>query len=230
MVYKPRWIDQIFPATCLLCGMAARTGLDACEGCIADLPLNGPACPRCAMPLPAGDICGHCLQHPPLASEAFCAFHYGWPVRELLLRFKTGGELAAGRMLAEVMARRIDTLGLVPSGGWALVPVPLARHRTGERGFNQAERIARVLGGRLGLAVSPRLARRVRRSPDQKGLSARERQSNLEGAFTAADCAGQRLIIVDDVLTTGATTGALARCLVDAGAVDIKVWCLARAV
>lgn len=230
MVYKARWIDHLFPATCLLCGAAARTGLDACEACIADLPLNGPACPRCAMPLPAGAVCGLCLQHPPLVSEAFCAFRYAWPVRELVLKFKTGGDLAAGRVLAEVMARRLDACRWVPSNDWALVPVPLAPRRLGERGFNQAERIARVMSGRLGLPVEATLARRVRSSQDQKGLSAAERRRNLDHAFSAAGCAGKRLIVVDDVLTTGATTRALTRCLLDAGAAEVRLWCLARAV
>ena len=230
MVYKPRLIDRLFPANCLLCGAAASDGLDACEGCIADLPLNGPACPGCAMPVTAGALCGHCLQDPPLVSGAFCAFRYDWPVRELLLRFKTGGDLAAGRVLAELMARRIDALQAAPSREWTLVPVPLAPRRIGERGFNQAERIARVLGGRLGLPVEPRLARRVRSSPDQKSLSAAQRRRNLAQAFSASPCHGRRLILVDDILTTGATTRALAQSLLDAGAAELQLWCLARAV
>ncbi len=230
MVYKPRWIDRFFPATCLLCGAGTRTGLDACEGCIADFPLNGPACTRCAMPLPIDSTCGRCLTESPNVTAAFCAFRYAWPVREVLLRFKTGGDLAAGRMLSEVMARRLDALGIVPSAEWALVPVPLAAGRIGERGFNQAERIARVLGGRLGLRVEPQVVRRVRSGIDQKGLGAQERRRNLDGAFVARPCAGRRLIVVDDVLTTGATTEALARCLLDAGAAEIRVWCLARTV
>ena len=230
MVYKPRWIDRLFPATCLLCGAGTRTGLDACEGCIEDLPLNGLACPRCAMPLPIDSVCGQCLTEPSPVAAAVCAFRYAWPVREVLLRFKTGGDLAAGRMLSEVMARRLDALGIIPPPDWTLVPVPLARGRIGERGFNQAERIARVLGGRIGLGVEPRLVRRVRSSVDQKGLGAQERRRNLDGAFVARPCAGRRLIVVDDVLTTGATTEAVARCLLDAGAAEIRVWCLARAV
>jgi ComF family protein len=230
VVYKPRFIDQLFPATCLLCGAGARGGLDACAGCIADLPLNGSACLRCAMPVQAGALCGHCLGEPPLVAGAFCAFRYAWPVRELLLRFKTGGDLAAGRLLSELMARQLDASQAVPGGDWALVPVPLAPRRIGERGFNQAERIARVLGGRLGLAVEPGLVRRVRSSQDQKGLSAAERRRNLDSAFSARPCAGRKLVLVDDVLTTGATTRALARALLEAGAGELRLWCLARAV
>lgn len=229
MVYKPRFIDRLFPANCLLCGAAASDGLDACEGCIADLPLNGPACTGCAMPVTAGALCGHCLQDPPLVSSTFCAFRYAYPVRELLLRFKNG-DLAAGRMLSELMARQMDAKADVPPAGWTLVPVPLASRRTGERGFNQAERIARVLGGRLGLPVEPRVVQRVRSSPDQKSLSAAERRRNLAQAFTARPCPGRRLILVDDILTTGATTRALAQSLLDAGAAELRLWCVARAV
>ncbi len=230
MVYKPRLIDRLFPSNCLLCGTGTSSGLNACEGCIEDLPRNGEACPHCAMPLPVAAACGHCLQEPPLVSGALCGFRYDYPVRELLLRFKSGGDLAAGRLLAELMARQIDALQAVPAGDWTLVPVPLAPRRIGERGFNQAERIARVLGGRLGLRVEPRLARRVRSSPDQKSLSAVQRRRNLAQAFHARPCPGRRLILVDDILTTGATTRALAQSLLNAGAAEIRLWCLARAV
>lgn len=181
------------------------------------------------MPVPTAAVCGHCLQDPPQLSHAFCAFRYAYPVRELLLRFKNG-DLAAGRMLSELMARQMGAEAAVPRADWTLVPVPLAPRRTGERGFNQAERIARVLGRRLGLPVEPRLVRRVRSSPDQKSLSAAERRRNLAQAFTASPCPGRRLILVDDILTTGATTRALAQSLLDAGAAELRLWCVARAV
>ncbi len=230
MVYQARWIDRFLPSTCLLCGAGASTGLDACAGCIADLPENGPACTACAMPLPVTGLCGACLRTPPRVSASYCAFRYTYPVRELLLRFKGGGDLATGRMLTELMARQLATRAGITGQDWTLVPVPLARERLGLRGFNQAERIARVLGKRLGMQVATHLASRVRTTPDQKGLSAAERRRNLDGAFAVRPCAGKRLLLVDDVMTTGATGNALAGAFLAAGAGELRLWCLARAV
>jgi len=110
-----------------------------------------------------------------------------------------------------------------------LAPVPLHPARLRERGFNQSERIARVLAARLGLALTNTLLRRVQRTADQKQLDAAARGRNLQGAFRAEDCAGRRIALVDDVITTGATAEAATAALLAAGAAEVEVWCLARA-
>jgi ComF family protein len=230
MVYKSL-LRGLMPATCLLCGGAARGSLDLCADCAAELPLLHDACPRCAMPLPDAHNapCGRCLQRPPGFSACVAALRYEHPVRELLSRFKFQGDLATGRMLAGLLARRLAGLPATRRTGLVLAPVPLHPGRLRERGFNQSERIARVLAAELGLALSNSLVRRLQRTADQKQLGAAARRRNLQGAFHAAGCAGRRIVLVDDVITTGATAEVVTAALLAAGAAHVEVWCLARA-
>ena len=230
MVYKSL-LRGLLPAACLLCGGAARGSLDLCADCAAELPALHNACPRCAMPLPdAHDTpCALCLQRPPRFIACIAALRYEHPVRELVSRFKFQGDLATGRMLAGLLARRLAVLPAQRRAAAVLVPVPLHPARLRERGFNQSERIARVLAAELGLPLSNALVRRVQRTADQKQLGAAARSRNLQGAFHAAGCAGRRIALVDDVITTGATAEAVTAALLAAGAEQVEVWCLARA-
>ena len=230
MVYKSL-LRGLLPATCLLCGGTARGALDLCADCAAQLPTLDNACPHCAMPLADahGAPCGPCLQRAPRFGACIAALRYEHPVRELVSRFKFQGDLACGRMLAGLLARRLAALPPARRTGVVLVPVPLHPARLRERGFNQSERIARVLAAELGLALVNTLVRRVQRTADQKQLGAAARSRNLQGAFHATGCAGRRIALVDDVITTGATAEAVTAALFAAGAAQVEVWCLARA-
>ncbi|MBK8992742.1 MAG: ComF family protein [Gammaproteobacteria bacterium] len=229
MVYKSL-LRGLLPATCLLCGgRPAERWI-----CAPTAPRNSRRSttpPRCAMPLQdaLGTPCGHCLQRAPRFGACIAALRYEHPVRELLSRFKFQGDLAAGRMLAGLLAVRLATLPAARRTALVLVPVPLHPARLRERGFNQSERIARVLAAELGLALSNTLVRRVQRTADQKQLDAAARSRNLQGAFHATGCAGRRIALVDDVITTGATAEAVTAALLAAGAAQVEVWCLARA-
>ena len=176
-----------------------------------------------------GAPCGPCLQRAPRFGACIAALRYEHPVRELVSRFKFQGDLACGRMLAGLLARRLAALPPARRTGVVLVPVPLHPARLRERGFNQSERIARVLAAELGLALANTLVRRVQRTADQKQLGAAARSRNLQGAFHATGCAGRRIALVDDVITTGATAEAVTAELFAAGAAQVEVWCLARA-
>jgi len=232
MVYTiplPRWL---LPATCVVCCGAAPGDIDICPACIRDLPESQQACPRCAMPVPrvGQAICGQCLQRPPRFSACLAAFRYEFPVRELIARFKFHGDQAAGRVLAQLLAQRVAACHPPQIHPALLVPVPLHPRRLRERGFNQAQRIARILSLQLGVPVVNSAVRRVMRTPDQKQLSAEARKANLRGAFEASEvCRGLQVALVDDVITTGATADAIAGALLEAGAADVRVWCLARA-
>ena len=228
MVYK---FKPLLPACCVLCGAALRGELDLCAPCAAELPLHEDGCPLCAMPLGSAHLapCGHCQRQPPRFSACVAALRYEYPARELIARFKFHGDLAAGRVLAHLLARRIAASDPGHYAGTVLVPVPLHRTRLAERGFNQSERIARVLARELALPMLPALAARVRRTEDQKSLDAGARRRNLATAFHAEPCAGLRVAIIDDVITTGTTADALAATLLEAGAARVEAWCLARA-
>jgi ComF family protein len=230
MVYKSAW-RALLPATCLLCGDPARGCLDLCPACAAELPVLHHGCPRCAMPLAAGgeSACGPCLRQPPRFSACIAALRYEYPVSDLVGRFKFQGDLAAGRVLAGLLAARVAALPVAQRADVVLAPVPLHPGRLRERGFNQSERIARVLAAELGLPLAARLIERDRHTEDQKRLGAAGRAHNLEGAFRAPEGVGLRVALVDDVVTTGATANAVTAALLAAGAADVQVWCVARA-
>jgi ComF family protein len=218
----------IMPAACLLCGNAGgrvRHGL--CPGCLGDLPVSGAACYRCGGALPVDGLCGRCLSRPPPFDCTVSAFAYRYPVDHLIRRLKYREWLAAGRALAPVLARRIHREGgALPE---ALLPVPLHRLRLLRRGYNQARVIADLLAGELELPVAGRLARRRRATPEQARLSLPARRRNLRGAFALRGPPRWRhLAIVDDVMTSGATVGELARLLRQNGVERIDVWVLAR--
>lgn len=142
----------------------------------------------------------------------------------LIGRFKYAGALHYGALLGRLLSdacggRRLD----------GVVPVPLHPARLAERGFNQARELARPLARSGGLRLLDDVCRRDVATPPQAGLTARERYRNLEGAFVVvAELAGQRLAVVDDVLTTGSTAAALSRELLRAGAASVEVWAVAR--
>lgn len=228
MVNKFSLLERLLPTSCLLCGGPAMSAIDLCAACERELPWLGPACPRCALPLPVPAVCGVCQRTPPRFAQCIAAFRYAYPVRELLSRFKFDGDLCAGRALSSCLARRLDDAYADRRSDFLVVPVPLHASRLRSRGFNQAERIARRAAAELELTVSTRSLRRVRSTPDQKSLDLKARRANLRGAFDAIEIPAGPVALVDDVLTTGATANAAAAALLARGATEVHLWCLAR--
>jgi ComF family protein len=150
------------------------------------------------------------------------------PLREALHRFKYKRDLgladAFAELLIEVFQRAGEETDLV-------VPVPLGRKRQRERGFNQAAMLAAAFSGKLGIVYRPGAAKRIRETRSQVGLSVPQRRENVAGAFQAdpKTISGKRVLLIDDVLTTGATLNACARALKDAGAAAVVALTLARA-
>ncbi len=217
----------LLPPRCLRCAMPAGGG-DLCEACRAALPVNDPACPRCAMPLPvAAAMCGACLARPPAFSMAATAWRYEAAITRLLPRFKFHRDLASGRVLGELAARQLQDWP-----GWAgvqrVLPVPLHRERLGRRGYNQALELARQLSAPHGLGVDAHVLHRIRATPPQTTLDAAARRRNLRGAFAAEPLHGV-VLLVDDVITTGATLDEAARTLLRAGASEVRALAVARA-
>jgi ComF family protein len=160
------------------------------------------------------------------------ALTYRFPADALVCRFKFNRDFACGRLLG------LELLSAVRGGGASLpdliVPVPLHRTRHFARTFNQADILARLLGGALQIPVGSRLLSRTRRTEAQAGLDAASRNRNIRGAFNCDRFAGQipshaRIALVDDVLTTGATLRECATALRKAGAAEVSVWVAARA-
>ncbi|MFT4257702.1 MAG: ComF family protein [Pseudoxanthomonas sp.] len=218
-----RWL---LSPRCLLCHEAGTNGRDLCRACTTALPWNRSACLRCALPLPVAGVCGHCLHQPPPLAQAHAAFVYGFPLDRLAPRFKFHHDLAAGQLLAGLMA---DAFAALPRPE-ALLPVPLHRRRLRRRGFDQALELAKPLSRVLNLPLRADLLRRHRATAAQSELDAVARQRNLRDAFVVEtrQRLPQHVVLVDDVMTTGATLHAAANALLRAGVARVDAWVCAR--
>ncbi len=231
------WVDglvrhvahALLPPRCLLCDGAGADGGDLCGGCRDDMVANTRCCARCAVPLAhAALMCGRCLRRAPPFDRAWVPLCYAHPLDLLEARFKFHGDLAAGRMLADLF---VDAARAEPPDRPDLVVcVPLHRERLRERGYNQALELARPLARALGLAFDADSLVRARATPAQTGLAATARRRNLRDAFAVRPgrALPDHVAVVDDVMTTGSTLAECARVLKRAGVRRVDAWALAR--
>lgn len=212
---------------CLLCGDRSRAGL-LCPACAADLPrLPVERCPVCAAPTPGGAVCGACLKRSPAFDRTEAVYGYAFPLDVLIQRLKYGGQTVIADYLAARLAEGLA--GTEPPD--LILAMPLHPRRLRERGYNQAALLAGHLARRLEVEFAPGLCRRERDTPPQVGLPLPARRKNIRGAFVcAADLAGKRVALVDDVMTSGASLDELARVVRRAGAVEVSAWVVARTV
>ena len=228
----PTWWKKLsrlgLPWRCQLCGAEGADGIDLCADCIADLPRNTICCARCALPLASSaTLCGTCQRRPPPWDTAWAPFVYGWPLDRLEARFKFGGDLAHGRSLAKLWR---DTR-LPLDRPELILPVPLHRLRLRERGYNQALELVRPLARAMGVPLRHDVLLRNRASAPQTELDAGARRRNVHKAFALKPrtVLPAHVVIVDDVMTTGATLAECARAVKRAGVARVDVWALARA-
>ena len=217
---------SLLPHRCLVCGERGA-GDDLCALCRTALPWNRQACRRCGLPLPQSEpACGHCLKSPPPFAATRAAFVYAFPLDRLLLRFKFHGDLAAGRLLADLFCDGLGN-GEMPQ---AVLPVPLHPTRLRERGYDQALELAKVMARRHRIPLHRTGLRRVRGTARQSELGLAARQRNLRGAFAiAGDRLPSHVALIDDVMTTGATLRECAQTLLRGGVERVDVWVVARA-
>ena len=221
-------VRALMPARCLLCGVRGTRGTGLCAACASELPRNDRCCARCALPLESpAPLCGRCLRRAPPWDSAWAPFRYAWPLDRLEARFKFGGDLAAGRVLAQAWRGSVAPAELPQ----AIVPVPLHRARLRSRGYNQSLELARSLSKSLRIPLLRDVLQRTRATEAQSELTAVQRRRNVHGAFAARFDGDppQHLAILDDVFTTGATLTECARVLKRAGVKRVDVWALARA-
>lgn len=228
--WRKRIEFALLPAYCLLCRAPADTPRDLCHACAIDLPRNQPCCMRCALPLQRNEpLCGICLKHEPPFMTAWAPYRYGYPLDQLVTRFKFGRDLAAGRVLQELW---IDAAHITPPTlPSLLVAIPLHISRLCERGYNQALELAKPLAQTLGVPLAHNLLTRRRATHAQTGLDVKARASNVKDAFVinANVSLPTHIALLDDVMTTGATLGECARILRRAGVARVDAWALARA-
>lgn len=219
-----RWLNNALPGSCLLCGTDSSGDL-LCPACSADLPMPpSTCCPQCADRTTYGERCGACLKEAPHFDRTVAVFRYDFPVDRIVHALKYGHQLAVAEWLARQLA------GLIEPGEKLILPLPLHPGRLSERGFNQSMEIARGLGNRLNLAVDRSSLVRNRPTPPQADLPLKERHKNVRGAFECtADMTGKNILLIDDVMTTGATLNECARVLKLHGATCITAAVAARA-
>lgn len=225
--WSDRLFDLFFPPRCVGCG---REGRFLCSSCVDRTPgIPTPWCPRCGQHLMAGANCQSCATYPLSLEGIRSAYAYAPPLIEAITQFKYHGVRAMGVEMGELLGRFL-TLHPLPVD--MIVPVPLHPSRRRERGYNQAELLCVALGRRLVLPVAPEALRRVRNTlPQARMDSTEERRLNVAGAFAPGEepVEGKRVLLVDDVCTTGATLGACGDALNAAGAAAVWGLTLARA-
>jgi len=232
-------VDLFFPPRCPLCGAGLTDQVGLCAPCWGTMAIPAePSCTKCQRPFgdraPEGAVCAPCLAELPLHDGIAAATIYNEPARRLVLAFKRGGRVALAPFLARLIAARLASPALPEVGPeWLVVPVPLHRWRLWSRGFNQSAllgaQIARERGARL---LVDGLVRR-KATPVLGGLGAKARARALVGAIAvnakrAGQLRGADVVLVDDVLTSGATTEACVKVLKRAGAKRVVVACFSR--
>jgi ComF family protein len=217
-----RWL---LPEECLLCRSAPSDGL-ICQLCRYRWPrLPEPLCLRCGQPLLLTELaCRLCADWGPELTRARSAVWHEGGARDAIHQLKYEGWWRVTDSLARSMT------GLEPlTGRLVLVPVPLAAKRLRSRGYNQSEHLARALGRLVARPVRVDALKRVRETPTQTALTPEARLTNVAGAFRASAVQGSRIVLVDDVFTTGATLIAAAAALRQAGAAQVEAVTFARA-
>lgn len=235
-------LNLLYPDSCFMCAVpiAHQCECGVCGNCwqrIQELRISAPWCACCGLPFHGfdpgpGHLCSDCMTEPPPFSGGRSYGYYEAELSRLVLEFKFKGRRALARLLGPLLAATF-------SDCWKredidlIVPVPLHPARKRERGFNQSELLARELACAVAVPVQTDIIRRGRHTLPQVGLSDPERLRNMRGAFVCGKqqaAAGRRVLLIDDVMTTGATVRSAALALLEGGALRVSVLTLARAV
>ena len=243
------WFGRhLLPARCLICGQVPAPDSGLCRHCTTELfqPQAQPSwrCRRCGIRLIRFQLaglkpsspkdgaldCAKCIQRKPFFSQCVCAVDFNPAASNLVNQLKHQGRLTAvvpiaAAMTAAIRAHYGPTLDEID----CVIPVPLHAYRLRTRGFNQAIEIAKPIGKELKLPIQNNLCVRQVNTRQQQLTGKKARQDNLRDAFSVTHpLKGKRIVIIDDVVTTGATANALSKALLLAGASRCDVWCFAR--
>ena len=224
-------LSNLFPSRCILCQKTVNQDIELCPDCYKALPHNDVCCVRCALPLPENInnrvLCGRCIQKAPAFDYAHSLFRYEDSVIGLVHQLKFGEKISYARSIGEMLQQKLLEIGENPD---CLLPVSLHVSRLRQRGFNQSIEISRVIAKKLAIPIEYDAVVRHRHTPAQTGLDAKQRKKNIIGAFSVVqELNYQHVLIVDDVMTTGATVNELARVLKKNNVARVGVLTIARA-
>ena len=224
-----QWLDLLFPPRCAGC---RKSGHVLCADCLRAIPLlQPPFCQHCGSPSAAGDMCQSCRYHAPRLHGLRAVSLFEEPLRSYIHALKYNGNTRLAEPLGRLLAQTYTLTGFQVD---AIIAVPLHSERQRQRGYNHAELLAEVCASLVGVPLDNDMVRRQRATPAQVGLSASQRLQNMAGAFHCAPTymagalRGRRILIIDDVCTTGATIEACAAPLYAAGAAAVLGLVLAR--
>jgi ComF family protein len=226
--YFNRLQNWLLPPTCIFCNNQGVAGKDICKLCLQQLPRNLGCCNQCGGHLVSSHqmVCDQCTKNPPLYQRTVAPFVYAGAIKHLILQLKSPNHYSNARLLGNLLAEPLQHRVELPE---CIIPVPLHKNRYQERGFNQSTEIARTVAKQLNLHVDLNACIRQRDTPHQIGLSAKQRNNNIKEAFVVPHSLPyQHVAILDDVLTTGATTGEIAKVLTQAGVSHIEIWVCAK--
>lgn len=230
-------LNLIFPPQCLNCDTLVPTHGTLCNGCWQQLHfITDPMCACCGLPfeyaIGEGALCAACIEEMPLFEKSRSILVFDETSKTLIHKLKFEDETYLSHIFAEWMSRQAQAL-IAPVD--AIVPVPLNRWRLAARRYNQSALLAAGLARRAGKLFAPDWLVRRRRTQPQTGFSRNEREENVRGAFEVPETCrpeleGKQILLVDDVMTTGATIAACTKTLLKAGVKQVRVLTLARVI
>lgn len=214
---------------CMLCQQTQHHAHPVCAECEALFVPLGPACQHCARPLPDTPHlpCGHCLQHKPEIDSVITALRFDEPFRNVLHTFKYREGFFLTTFLTHLMLKAYQQ---DQHATQCLIPIPIHPTRLKTRGFNQSVLLARKLSKALNIPCLISACEKIRNTPPQAALRAKERQQNVYQAFRAHSLPYQHITLVDDLITTGNTANEVARTFKEQGVKTVQLWCCARAI
>jgi competence protein ComFC len=229
-------VSLLYPPLCSICGRSVRAGEYLCDQCeIKAVRIVAPFCEKCSEPFEGAITgvftCANCAHRRIYFDAAVAAYRGRGTVREIIHEFKYGRQIHLRHLVARWLRAALDDERLCGRQFDLIIPVPLHPTRQRERGFNQASLLAELLSAQISIPCKP-LLERTRYTTTQTALDRSERMENLHNAFRLrknADVRGLRVLLIDDVLTTGSTLNECARVLKRAGAFSVHAATAARA-
>jgi len=223
-------IDLIYPPSCALCGRISSD--DICVKCLSRLiPLGHQVCGKCGNPSSPDEPCPYCLAIEFNFDKAMSIFLYEEPLRDAILDFKYHREVRKGEVLRSLLADWFVSSPLMAEGYDLIIPIPITPRKRKRRSYNQSEVLAAGIEAASGIPCAPFVLVKRNETPSQTGFDFSGRAKNVEDSFAVTDeslVRGKRVLLVDDIITTGATVSECAKALKDAGARKVFALSLAR--